>query len=86
MSHGWRSTDQERKRPANTGRRRVGTSRLRMIVPDLAKSAATLMVLGADSILMSDTSELGPIDPQVVLADGNGKHIRHSIQSYRDGD
>lgn len=65
-------------------RRRVGTGHLRVIVPDYAKSAATLMVLGADSILMSDTSELGPIDPQVVLADGNGTHIRHSIQNYLD--
>ncbi len=57
---------------------------LRIIVPDFAKSAGTLMVLGADSVVMSDMSELGPIDPQVVLADGNGNRIRHSIQSYLD--
>ena len=62
----------------------VGTGRLRVIVPDFAKSAGTLMALGADSIVMSDPSELGPIDPQVILRDGNGNAIRHSIQNYLD--
>lgn len=62
----------------------VGTGRLRVIVPDFAKSAGTLMALGADAIVMSDTSELGPIDPQVILRDGNGNAIRHSVQNYLD--
>jgi Serine dehydrogenase proteinase len=62
----------------------VGSGRLRMIVPDYAKSAGTLMALGADEILMSDTSELGPIDPQITLDDGNGNLIPHSVQSYLD--
>lgn len=57
---------------------------LRVIVPDFAKSAGTLMALGADSIVMSDTSELGPIDPQITLNDGHGNRIRHSVQSYLD--
>jgi hypothetical protein len=65
-------------------RAKVGTSELRIVVPDFAKSAGTLMVLGADVVVMSDTSELGPIDPQVVLADGNGNRIRHSVQNYLD--
>lgn len=34
--------------------------------------------------VMSDTSELGPIDPQIVLADSNGNHILHPIQRYLD--
>src|SRR2546430_2367632 len=34
------------------------------IVPARAKSAATMVCLGSDRILMSPTSELGPIDPQ----------------------
>ena len=42
-----------------------GTSdNLEVVVPDSAKSAATLIALGADRIIMSDSSELGPIDPQ----------------------
>jgi hypothetical protein len=65
-------------------RTRVGVGRLRVIVPDYAKSAGTLMALGADEILMSDTSELGPIDPQIDLNDGHGNLITHSVQSYLD--
>lgn len=65
-------------------RNKVGAAILRVVVPDFAKSAGTLMVLGADLVVMSDTSELGPIDPQIVLSDGNGNRIRHSVQSYLD--
>lgn len=62
----------------------VGTGRLRIIVPDFAKSAGTLMALGADQVVMSESSELGPIDPQVDINDGRGNVIRHSVQSYLD--
>ena len=44
---------------------------LEIVVPNEAKSAATLMALGADRLTMSDTSELGPIDPQVEIQAGN---------------
>jgi ATP-dependent protease ClpP protease subunit len=62
----------------------VGDARLRVIVPDYAKSAGTLMAMGADKILMSDTSELGPIDPQIIMDDGNGNLIQRSVQTYLD--
>lgn len=62
----------------------VGTAELRVIVPDFAKSSGTLMALGADVIMMSDSSELGPIDPQIVLNDGIGNRMVTSIQSYLD--
>ncbi len=65
-------------------RTRVGLSELRIIVPDFAKSAGTLMAMGADRILMSDSSELGPIDPQITLKDEHGNFIRHSVQNYLD--
>lgn len=39
---------------------------LEIVVPGSAKSAATLMAIGADRILMTRGSELGPIDPQYV--------------------
>ena len=39
----------------------------RIIVADMAASAATLLSLAAETIVMSDTSALGPIDPQVLL-------------------
>ncbi|HYN82786.1 MAG TPA: hypothetical protein VES88_14960 [Gemmatimonadaceae bacterium] len=63
-------------------RNRVGNAILRVVVPDYAKSAGTLMALGADIIVMSDPSELGPIDPQIILSDGNGNRIQHSVHSY----
>jgi len=47
----------------------VGNDRkLRVIVPNVAKSAATILALGTDEIIMGYTSELGPIDPQVPIA------------------
>lgn len=44
-------------------------ARLTVIVPDYAKSAATLLALGAHEILMGPTSDLGPVDPQFPLGD-----------------
>lgn len=40
---------------------------LTVIVPDLAKSAATLICLGADRILMGPAGDLGPVDAQLQL-------------------
>ncbi len=65
-------------------RSKVGNGQLRIIVPELAKSAGTVMVLGADIVLMSDTSELGPIDPQMPFADAQGTVIWQSVQNYLD--
>lgn len=55
---------------------------LRVIVPDYAKSAGTLMALGANAIVMSESSELGPIDPQVSSKDGNGSDVIYSVLTY----
>jgi len=41
---------------------------IRFVIPHSAKSAATLMTLSGNSILMDDRSELGPIDPQILLS------------------
>jgi hypothetical protein len=55
---------------------------LRVIVPDYAKSAGTLMALGANAIVMSDSSELGPIDPQISSKDGDGRDVVYSVLTY----
>jgi hypothetical protein len=60
----------------------VGTKTLTVVVPDYAKSSGTLIALGADEIMMSDSSELGPIDPQIVIDDGDGKRMSASLHSY----
>ena len=43
---------------------------LTIIVPDQAKSAATLMTIGAHRILMGPSSDLGPIDAQFMSGNG----------------
>ncbi len=40
---------------------------LTILVPDMAKSAATLLCLGADRIVMGPGGDLGPVDPQFQL-------------------
>ncbi len=41
---------------------------LTVIIPDQAKSAGTILALGAHQILMGPTSDLGPIDPQLQVS------------------
>lgn len=56
---------------------------LTVVVPDQAKSAGTLFVLGADHICMGPTSDLGPVDPQFLLSDGSlaaGKAIIAAVE------
>lgn len=53
----------------------------RVIVPNMAKSAATLIALGADQIVMGYCSELGPIDPQKIINVG-GVVQQLSAQSF----
>lgn len=59
------------------------TGQFRVIVPNKAKSAATLIALGADKIVMGYSSELGPIDAQIpVNISGVTQFI--SAQSFVD--
>lgn len=58
-----------------------------VIVPKMAKSAATMVCLGADEVIMSKTSELGPIDPQILIRDDKGQPVRYQaaheiLESY----
>jgi hypothetical protein len=43
---------------------------VRFIVPSIAKSAATMMCMSGDEIILGDAAELGPTDPQMII---NGK-------------
>lgn len=49
---------------------------LTFIIPRYAKSAATLMACGGDSILMGITSEIGPLDPQITRLEIGDKGIK----------
>ena len=44
--------------------------KIRIIVPNLAMSAATMLACAADSVMMGKHSSLGPIDPQFNVRDG----------------
>lgn len=59
------------------------TKEFRVIVPNMAKSAATMIALGADKIVMGYCSELGPIDAQItILISGVPQQL--SAQSFID--
>jgi hypothetical protein len=45
---------------------RLHSNALRAVVPLYAKSAATLLCLGADEIVMDELAQLGPLDTQIV--------------------
>lgn len=51
---------------------RTKFDRIRAIVPVAAMSAATMLALGADEIVLGRHSQLGPIDPQITIATPEG--------------
>ncbi|MFZ3071001.1 MAG: hypothetical protein WA110_07775 [Anaerolineaceae bacterium] len=52
-----------------------------VIVPYTAFSAATLLALGADEIIMHPYSNLGPLDPQITISNSDGSS---KSMSYED--
>jgi hypothetical protein len=64
---------------------RSSTKSFRVIVAESAKSAATLIALGADEIVMGYISELGPIDPQVSVTTASGEPMDRPARSFLDG-
>lgn len=48
---------------------------IRVIVPQNAMSAATMIACACDEIVMGKHSAIGPIDPQMILAGANGSSI-----------
>ncbi len=57
---------------------------LTVVVPDQAKSAATLLAAGAHHILMGPTSDLGPVDPQLQLTQGSLVSAKDIIAAVDD--
>lgn len=56
---------------------------LRFIVPNAAKSAATMMAMAGEQLLLDDVSELGPTDPQMVLV-RDGQQVIAPAQAIKD--
>ncbi len=63
---------------------RSRVSSLRVIVPEYAKSAATLIALASDEVVMGLASELGPIDPQIMRRGPGGTVVYTSAQCFID--
>jgi hypothetical protein len=57
---------------------------IRAFVPMQAKSAATMIALGCDEIVMGRHSELGPIDPQILVPVPEGRRYAPAIAILRD--
>lgn len=58
------------------------SSEFKIVVPEQAKSAATIMALGADKVIMGPTSDLGPIDPQVMVPGRGFVSAKDLIAAY----
>ena len=62
-----------------------GTGEYMSVVAGKAKSAATMICLGSSKILMDPTSELGPVDPQTQITQGDSRKtysVFNLIRSY----
>lgn len=55
-----------------------------VLIPYYAKSAATLLCLGADELVMGPASEIGPIDPRIQVPDQYGRAVNVSAVSLRE--
>ena len=63
---------------------RTRFSYIRALVPLQAKSAATIIALGCDEIVMGRHSELGPIDPQILVPVPGGRRFAPAHAILRD--
>ena len=71
------------ERIINMCRAYSGTGEYWAFVPSKAKSAATMICMGASKVIMGPSSELGPIDPQFGPT-GNGiiLSVANTVRSY----
>ena len=59
-------------------------ARFTVLLPDQAKSAATLIALGAHQVLMGPFGDLGPVDPQIPTDGQNWVSAKDIIASVED--
>ena len=77
------------ERIINICRSYSGKGKYTVIIPGKAKSAATMISLGASKIIMGKTSELGMIDPQIVIKKEEEKEpkwfsVYNIVKSYQE--
>lgn len=62
---------------------RARFSDIRFIIPSVAKSAATMMAMSGNELLMDECSELGPTDPQMMFI-RDGQFKSSPVQAIKD--
>lgn len=63
---------------------RKHSKKVNIIVPYMAKSAGTLICLGADKIILNAISELGPLDTQIrETRDGDGETYKSALNGFK---
>lgn len=75
------------ERIVNICRSYSGTGEYQSIIPSKAKSAATIICFGSSKMIMSKSSELGSIDPQIVVEEDEKVKwfsVYNLVKSYRD--
>ncbi len=72
------------ERIVNICRAYSGTHDYWALVAGKAKSAATIISMGASKIIMSNASELGPVDPQIIMEE-NGSYKFFSAHNLVSG-
>ena len=61
---------------------RENAKHVEVLVPVWAKSAATLICVGADQILLGSTGEMGPLDVQLYNP-GGGRQTRSGLETFQ---
>lgn len=62
---------------------RARFNHIRFIIPNAAKSAATMLALSGNELLLDERSELGPIDPQFRIV-RDGQVVQAPAQAIKD--
>lgn len=59
------------------------SKKLNVLVPIYAKSAATLLTLAADEIVMGELAELGPLDTQILERQKGGRKYNSALNPFK---
>ncbi len=62
---------------------RARFSHVRFVIPSVAKSAATMMAMAGEELVLDENSELGPTDPQIIFV-RDGQTIVSPAQAIKD--
>ncbi len=61
-------------------------SDLTILLPDMAKSAATILCLGADRIIFGPGGDLGPVDPQMRYPNGTLASAKELVEAVDEAE